>query len=70
MTDSDSSYARRPQGVRIEHPDGSSTPCELAYQGRRDGIHLWAVLQPVGARDVVRVAMLPSHTAVVVPLQE
>jgi hypothetical protein len=32
-----------PEGVRIVHPDGSETPCELAYLGVVDGHHKWAV---------------------------
>lgn len=66
----DSSYARRPQGVRIIHPDGTSTPCELAYEGRTEGVHIWSVLQPVGPDDRVHVATLPPHTAVMVPLED
>lgn len=32
-----------PEGVRIVHPDGTETPCELAYLGVVDGHHKWAV---------------------------
>lgn len=59
----------RPQGVRIEHADGSCTPIELADGGVIDGIHVWlmdrrTVLRP---GDVFRADLIPPQTKIGIP---
>lgn len=47
---------RCPDGVRIIHPDGTETPCELAYAGVHTGRwHEWAVTTLMGVGDELRV---------------
>lgn len=53
----------RPQGVRIDHLDGSSTPCELTYVGQDDrGIHLWGIATEVRPGDRLHVKVMPPRT--------
>lgn len=56
---------RRPEGVTIHHPDGTTTVCELAYVGIEDGLHTWAAATPYRpGRDQVTIEMLPAHSCV------
>lgn len=57
--------SRRPEGVTIHHPDGTTTVCELAYVGIEDGLHTWAAATPYRpGRDQVTIEMLPAHSCV------
>lgn len=61
--------AQRPQGVRIEHANGTTTPVELAYRGydADEQAHVWECITPVARGDRVRVALLPAHTSITLP---
>lgn len=62
----------RPEGVVIHHPDGTSTPCELACAGiDEDGLVAWDVMTPyrLGV-DHVTVDVLPAGACVRLPLQK
>jgi hypothetical protein len=60
----------RPQGVRVEHADGSQTPCELTYAGTDSGgIHLWDAVTAFNPDrgDRLHVACLPGRSGLVFP---
>lgn len=56
----------RPEGVRIRHEDGSTTPCDdLTYVGLdARGNHLWQIITSgeIGPGDRLLVAVMPPHT--------
>lgn len=62
--------AERPQGVRVVHPDGRVTPCELAYRGLADGFHVWATDTHLREGDILRADMVPAGAALTFPMTE
>lgn len=58
----------RPEGVVVLHPDGSTTPVELAYRGRNDeGVHVWAGAVALRPGDEVQAEVLPPNSALALP---
>jgi hypothetical protein len=55
----------RPEGVRILHADGTTTPVELTYRGPVDGLHQWESMSPVEPGDRLHVDTLPPLTTIV-----
>jgi hypothetical protein len=53
-----------PEGVRIVHPDGTETPCELAYIGVQHGWHEWAITTLMGVGDELRVDKVHACTVI------
>ena len=63
----------RPEGVLIHHPDGTTTPCELADTGVHDddGKRVWTVATPMRLGvDRVSVARLPTDATILIPLDQ
>lgn len=53
----------RPYGVRVRHADGSTTPVELAYQGRNEaGAHVWAAATTLRPGDDLEGQFPPNCT--------
>lgn len=54
-----------PRGVRLLHPDGSSTEVSVAYVGldSEQGLHTWAVVEPIREGDSLHVDVMPGRTA-------
>lgn len=61
--------ALRPQGARLVHADGSSTPLELAYVGRdeEDGMHVWEAVTPLREGDALHVDVMPGRSSIRIP---
>jgi hypothetical protein len=61
-----------PRGVRILHPDGTETPCDVIREPEDtpDGLALWLVVPPDGVKfnasngDRLAVDVLPGKTAI------
>jgi hypothetical protein len=59
-----------PGGVRIDHPDGTSTPVEITYTGwdAYDRLHVWAAALPAyrvtDGAHVTTIVDLPARTTV------
>jgi hypothetical protein len=61
-----------PRGVRILHPDGTESACDVirAPEDTPDGLALWYVVPPDGVKfnpgngDRLAVAVLTPHTAI------
>lgn len=65
------SELRRPEGVRIRHPDGRVTLVELAYRGvDPEGLHVWVGMTPVRRGDEVELDELPSRTRITMPMED
>lgn len=62
-----SSEGARPQGARVVHPNGSTTPLELVYAGCEDGVHVWEGVAQVEPGDKLAVDVLPPRTAIRLP---
>lgn len=55
-----------PEGVRIQHLDGTVTPCEIFYVGVEGGMHCWEVTIRFQPRlgDHLAIDVLPPQTMV------
>lgn len=61
-----------PRNVRIQHRDGTTTPCELVYLGEdEEGVHQWEAVTPVRVKhgDRVRADQIPGRTAITVKVR-
>jgi hypothetical protein len=57
----------KPENVRVVHPDGTETPCELIHDGPdENGIDQWTATGPVFrvGLDKFRVDVLPARTGI------
>lgn len=61
----------RPEGVRITRPDGTVIPCELAYQGRDGGVHMWEVMTAFRPGvDQLHIDVMPVRSGIAVPIAD
>lgn len=63
-----------PQNVKVELRDGTLIPCEMVYDGWRNGSHVWVAVAPilVEPKQVVSIHadMLPAHTSIIIGIGE
>jgi hypothetical protein len=56
-----------PQGVRLCKPDGTVVPIETVYQGKKNGLHEWAMIMPYHfdpRTEHLEIALMPARSAV------
>lgn len=58
-----------PTNVRLENPDGTTTPLDCVYDGLIEGTHEWIAIVPtnglhVTPGSIIAVDDLPPHTAI------
>lgn len=54
-----------PQDVCLVMTDGRRIPVDCAYEGRKNGQHVWRMVTPVaGAVAAIHVGVLPPNTTV------
>lgn len=63
---------RPPEGVSVLHKNGTSTPCELHYDGMTDNTHTWTASAIVDFDTIAtfHIDLLPAQTSVGFSLRE
>lgn len=56
-----------PENVRLIQIDGSTIPLDCAYDGYRDGTHVWNAIVPAGvdvSLEDIRIDMIPANASI------